>query len=103
MRIKIRTLMVAVFAFLVVASVIGWAQVARAGEAPTTYWNGDVAFGLSLARGNANTFLMSASALAQRAWEQNELKFGADGQYGLNNWGQTNQTQSANSVHGFSD
>jgi putative salt-induced outer membrane protein YdiY len=100
---KIETLTVGIAAFLVAASVIGWAQVARAGDAPTTNWNGNVAFGLSLARGNSDTFLMNASALAQRAWDQNELKFGADGQYGLNNWGQTNQTQSANSIHGFAD
>ena len=100
---KTNTLTVGIAAFLTVASVIGWAQVARAGDAPTTNWNGNVAFGLSLARGNANTFLLNASALAQRAWEQNELKFGADGQYGLNNWGQSNQTHSAESVHGFAD
>jgi putative salt-induced outer membrane protein YdiY len=103
MHMKIRTLMVGISAFLVVASAIGWAQVVRAADAPTTNWNGNVAFGLSLARGNANTFLMNASALAQRAWEQNELKFIADGQYGLNNWGQSNQTQSANSIHGSAD
>ena len=103
MHIRIRTLVGVISAFLVAASIIGWGQVARAGDAPTTNWNGNVAFGLSLARGNANTFLMNASALAQRAWEQNELKFGADGQYGLNNWGQSNQTQSANSIHGFGD
>src|SRR5450755_1312776 len=103
MHMKIRTLMVGISAFLVAASIIGWAQDARAGDAPTTNWNGNVAFGLSLARGNANTFLLNASALAQRAWEQNELKFIADGQYGLNNWGQSNQTQSADSVHGFAD
>ncbi len=83
--------------------VMTWARGAKAADAPNTNWNGNVAFGLSLARGNANTFLMNASALAQRAWEQNELKFGADGQYGLNNWGQSNQTQSANSIHGFAD
>ena len=110
---KTKTLTVGIAAFLMAASIIGWAQVARAGDAPTTNWNGNVAFGLSLARGNANTFLMNASALAQRAWDQNELKFGADGQYGLNNWGQkanTNvtpnkagQSLSADSIHGFAD
>jgi putative salt-induced outer membrane protein YdiY len=100
---KIRAWMVGFSGFLVMSSAIGLAQVAKAADAPTTNWNGNVAFGLSLARGNANTFLMNASALAQRAWEQNELKFGADGQYGLNNWGQSNQTQSANSIHGFAD
>jgi putative salt-induced outer membrane protein YdiY len=103
MRIKIRTLMIGISAFLAVAVSLTWVQVAKAADAPNTNWNGNVAFGLSLARGNANTFLMNASALAQRAWEQNELKFIADGQYGLNNWGQSNQTQSANSIHGNAD
>jgi putative salt-induced outer membrane protein YdiY len=102
-HMKIRTLTGGISAFLIVAAAIGWTQVARAGDAPTTNWNGNVAFGLSLARGNSDTFLMNASALAQRAWDQNELKFGIDGQYGLNNWGQSNQTQSADSIHGFGD
>jgi len=64
-------------------------------------WHGDMALGLSLARGNANTFLLNGSATADNSWEQNELKLGTDGQYGLNNWGQTNQTQSTEAVHGF--
>lgn len=95
---KIRVLVFGVAAWLLVAS-----GVAHAADAPTTNWNGNVAFGLSLARGNANTFLMNASALLQRTWEYDELKFGADGQYGLNNWGQTNQTKSADDLHGFID
>ena len=98
MHMKIKILTVGFAALLLVAS-----GVAKAADAPNTNWNGNVAFGLSLARGNANTFLMNASALAQRAWDQNELKFEADGQYGLNNWGQSNQTQSANSIHGNAD
>src|SRR5271154_1356848 len=100
---KIRTWMVGISVSLAVMAGLTSAPVAKAGDAPTTNWNGNVAFGLSLARGNSDTFLMNASALAQRAWEQNELKFGVDGQYGLNNWGQSNQTQSANSIHGFAD
>jgi putative salt-induced outer membrane protein YdiY len=103
MHMKIRTLMVGISTFLFVAVSLIWLPIARAADAPNTNWNGNVAFGLSLARGNANTFLMNASALAQRAWEQNILTFNADGQYGLNNWGQTNQTQSANSIHGSAD
>jgi putative salt-induced outer membrane protein YdiY len=102
-HMKIKTLTFGISVFLIVASAIGGAQVVRAADAPTTNWNGNVAFGLALARGNANTFLMNASALVQRDWEQNELKFGADGAYGLNDWGQSNQTQSANSIHGFGD
>jgi len=66
-------------------------------------WHGDVAFGLSLAKGNSDTFLMNASAVAHREWPENELKLGADGNYGLNNFGRSNETQSANNVHGFID
>jgi putative salt-induced outer membrane protein YdiY len=80
--------------FLAVASV-AWAQ------ADTNTWHGDGAFGLSLAKGNANTLLLSSSATAHREWGQNVLKLGADGQYGLNDWGKSNETQSANNVHGF--
>jgi putative salt-induced outer membrane protein YdiY len=78
-----------------------WAQTAAPSGAPV--WHGDGAIGLSLARGNANTFLLSGSATAENIWEQNHLKLGADGQYGLNNWGQTNQTQSTEAIHGFID
>jgi putative salt-induced outer membrane protein YdiY len=100
---KLKFLTIGCSALLVMASAIAWAQNAKADDITTTNWHGNVAFGLSLARGNSDTFLMNASALAAREWNQNELKFGADGQYGLNNWGQSNQTQSADSVHGFAD
>lgn len=66
-------------------------------------WHGDGAIGLSLARGNANTFLLAGSATAENVWDKNDLKLGADGQYGLNDWGQTNQTQSTEAIHGFVD
>jgi putative salt-induced outer membrane protein YdiY len=102
-HMKIKVLTIGCSALLVVASAVAWAQTAKADDITTTNWHGNVAFGLSLARGNSDTFLMNASALAAREWNQNELKFGADGQYGLNNWGQSNQTQSADSVHGFAD
>jgi putative salt-induced outer membrane protein YdiY len=87
-------------AMLVVASGTAWAQT----TAVTTnqpQWHGDGAFGLALARGNANTFLMNGSATADRAWGPNDFKLGADGQYGLNDWGKTNQTRSTEAVHGF--
>lgn len=100
---KMKILTIGCSALLVVASAVAWVRDARADDIATTNWHGNVAFGLSLARGNSDTFLMNASALAAREWSQNELKFGADGQYGLNNWGQSNQTHSADSVHGFGD
>lgn len=100
---KTRVLTIGCSALLTIASIVTWAQGAKADDITTTNWHGNVAFGLSLARGNSDTFLMNASALAAREWNQNELKFGVDGQYGLNNWGQSNQTQSADSIHGFGD
>src|ERR1017187_2854734 len=103
MHMKMKVLTIGCSALLVVASAVAWAQNAKADDITTTNWHGNVALGLSLARGNSDTFLMNASALAAREWNQNELKLGVDGQYGLNDWGQSNQTQSADSVHGFAD
>ena len=103
MHMKMKVLTIGCSALLVVASAVAWVQNAKADDITTTNWHGNVAFGLSLARGNSDTFLMNASALAAREWNQNELKLGVDGQYGLNDWGQSNQTQSADSVHGFAD
>ena len=102
---RTRFLAVGLCALLVTVS-SAWAQTAvSTNPAPSNapVWHGDAAFGLSLARGNANTFLMNASASAENVWEQNDLKLGADGQYGLNDWGQTNQTRSTEAVHGFID
>jgi putative salt-induced outer membrane protein YdiY len=97
---------IGVLALLLVTTKVTWVQTAMStkpasGNPPV--WHGDMAFGLSLARGNANTFLMNASASAENVWEQNDLKLGAEGQYGLNNWGQTNQTRSTEAVHGFTE
>ena len=79
------------------------ASVATNAPPGAAVWHGDVALGLSLARGNANTFLGSGSASADNVWDKNELKLGAEGVYALNNYGQTNQTRAAENVHGFED
>jgi putative salt-induced outer membrane protein YdiY len=78
-----------------------WAQNIVTNAPPV--WHGDVAFGLALARGNANTFMMNASASAENVWDQNDLKFGAEGVYALNNFGQSNETRAAENVHGVED
>jgi putative salt-induced outer membrane protein YdiY len=101
MRMHIRLKTIGLWAFLLIACGSAWAQTNAPSSAPV--WHGDTALGLSLARGNANTFLLSGSATADNKWEQNDLKLGADGQYGFNNWGQTNQTQSTEAIHGFID
>jgi putative salt-induced outer membrane protein YdiY len=106
-------------ALLLIACNGAWAQLVATNASASAVvvtnkppvWHGDVAAGLSLARGNANTFVMTASASAENVWDKNDLKLGADGEYGLNNWGQkasTNGTRQGQSiateeVHGFTD
>ena len=104
MRMNTRIKTIGLSAFLLVACTGAWAQVV-ATNAPTgaPVWHGDVALGLSLARGNANTFLGTASASAENVWDKNDLKLGVDGVYALNNYGQTNETRAAENVHGFED
>jgi putative salt-induced outer membrane protein YdiY len=96
-----RIMSVGLSALLLVTCGAAWAQTNAPVGAPV--WHGDAALGLSLARGNANTFLLNGSATTENIWDQNDLKLGADGQYGLNNWGQTNQTQSTEAIHGFTE
>jgi putative salt-induced outer membrane protein YdiY len=98
---KTRNIAITLSALLVIASTGARAQTIVTNNPPV--WHGDVALGLSLSRGNANTFLLSGTTVAENIWEQNDLKLGAEGQYGLNNWGQTNQTQSTEAIHGFID
>jgi len=105
LMMQARIMSVGLSALLLVTGSAAWAQSNTL--TPTNppvgapVWHGDTALGLSLARGNANTFLLTGSSTAENIWEQNDLKLGADGQYGLNNWGQTNQTASTEAIHGF--
>jgi putative salt-induced outer membrane protein YdiY len=98
---KSKILTIGLSALLTVIAGTGRAQTNAPVGPPV--WHGDAALGLSLARGNANTFLLNGSATTENLWDQNDLKLGADGQYGLNNWGQTNQTQSTEAIHGFTE
>ncbi len=104
---KTRNIAITLSGLLLVACSAAWAQTAAPAvtNAPSNapVWHGDVALGLSLARGNANTFLGSASASAENVWDKNDLKLGAEGVYALNNFGQTNETRAAENVHGFED
>jgi len=93
---KARTLLMGLLAVFFALGSGVWAQ-----QVDTNTWHGDGAIGLSLAKGNANNLMLSASATTHREWGPNVLKLGADGQYGLSDWGKSNETQSANNVHGF--
>jgi putative salt-induced outer membrane protein YdiY len=103
-----RIVSVGLSALLLVTCSAAWAQtnvplVQVVPPAGPPVWHGTVAAGLSLARGNANTFLMNASASAENVWDQNDLKLGADGQYGINNFGTSSHSNNVNQLHGVVD
>jgi putative salt-induced outer membrane protein YdiY len=65
-------------------------------------WKSSLAFGLTMTRGNSETFLSTLTAATVKKWGQNELGFGADGAYGTTkdqNTGVT--TKNNNSARGF--
>ena len=93
-------------AVLFLVSGVAWAEDAKPDEKSLKEkeaWHGDVAFGLSLAKGNSDTLLLNAAAKATKLWSDNELSLGADGQYGLNNWGRSNEVKTADNIHGFTE
>jgi len=108
---KTRVIAITLSTLFMVAGTGAWAQTVVTNAPPgPPVWHGDVATGLSLARGNANTFMLNGEAVTENVWDQNDLKLGADGQYGFNNWGQSTnrhdasqQTVAAEAVHGFID
>jgi putative salt-induced outer membrane protein YdiY len=70
---------------------------------PTNGWKSTISFGLTLARGNTDTTMASATFNTQKKWPQNDLMFGADGLYGeTKNPGTQKNTESAEVLHGFS-
>ena len=65
-------------------------------------WKGSAAVGVTLTRGNSDTLLATASAVAGKKWAHDELSFGADGTYGETKDQTTGEnTVNANSIHGF--
>jgi putative salt-induced outer membrane protein YdiY len=66
-------------------------------------WKSSLAFGLTMTRGNSETFLSTLTAATVKKWGQNELGFGVDGAYGTTKDQNTgNTTRNANSAQGFS-
>jgi putative salt-induced outer membrane protein YdiY len=71
--------------------------------APTNGWKSSISFGLTIARGNTDTILTSATASTEKKWLQNDLAFGADGLYGENKpLNASKNTETAETLHGFS-
>ncbi len=72
-------------------------------------WHGHIGAGASLSKGNTDSLLLNLSGRDEKDWTNDELSFGADYNYGLNNWGKSNQgpgknqTIAASNASGFQD
>jgi putative salt-induced outer membrane protein YdiY len=76
----------------------------RADDVPppqTPRWESSAQAGVTLTRGNSETLLASLAAGTAKKWNNNELSFGVDGTYGTTTINRTNDTTTANSMHGF--
>ena len=70
---------------------------------PTNGWKTSISFGFTIARGNTDTTLASATAMTEKRWLENDLVFGADGLYGeTRSPGAPKLTENAETLHGFS-
>jgi putative salt-induced outer membrane protein YdiY len=67
-------------------------------------WNGSIALGLAVTQGNSKTLTANGALDLMKEWKSDQWRFGADGQYGVNNFGaKTNEVINAENVHGFVD
>ncbi len=69
---------------------------------PTNSWKTTIAFGITVARGNTDTTLASASATTEHKWLKNALTLEADGLYGESKQpNEAKDTETAEVLHGF--
>ena len=67
-------------------------------------WGGSVALGLQLTQGNSKELTTSGALALEKLWKTDEWRFGADGAYGVNNFGaKSNETVNTENLHGFAD
>jgi putative salt-induced outer membrane protein YdiY len=66
----------------------------------TPQWESSASAGLTLTRGNSDTFLGTLALGTGKKWDQNELTLGADATYGKTKQNGVNDT-TAESLHGF--
>ncbi|HUI05478.1 MAG TPA: DUF481 domain-containing protein [Verrucomicrobiae bacterium] len=67
-------------------------------------WHGSIALGLSVTQGNSKTLTGNGAFDLAKFWKMDEWRLGADGQYGVNNFGsRTNEVTNAENIHGFAD
>ena len=97
-----------------IISVLSCAVTGRADNAPPASasadsdvvkdWNGSVALGLAVTQGNSKTLVANGAFDISKLWKRDEWRAGADGQYGVNNFGtKSNEVNNAENIHGFVD
>lgn len=67
---------------------------------PKPKWESTLTASLAYTRGNSKTLTMAGAANTQKKWDDNELKFGADGAYGEKTENGTT-TADPNNAHGY--
>jgi putative salt-induced outer membrane protein len=72
--------------------VYGVAAIGEEAPKPGT-WDTSATAGINLTRGNSRTLLANGRILTERKWDQNEVRFGADANYGENEITTTNNTK----------
>lgn len=83
--------------FLGCGSVVAQDSKAPAADAPNTNrWETTAAAGITLTRGNSDTFLATLGIDTKRKWDKNELGFGLNGGYGEND-----EVKNTDFVQGF--
>jgi putative salt-induced outer membrane protein len=83
--------------------VTAWAMPAAAQTAasPATNWQSTATVGLTLARGNTDTTLFSASVDSVKKWAHSDLHLGADDIYGESKVGNEPNSTTADAEHAF--
>ncbi len=67
-------------------------------------WHGSIALGLAVTQGNSKTLTANGAFDVEKLWKRDEWRSGADGQYGVNNFGaKSNEVINAENIHGFVD
>jgi putative salt-induced outer membrane protein YdiY len=101
-------------AILVITGFLACMAVGRADDVPPASppadsdvvkdWHGSIALGLSVTQGNSKTLTGNGAFNLAKLWKTDEWSFGADGQYGVNDFGtKTNEVINAENIHGFVD
>ncbi|HUD47526.1 MAG TPA: DUF481 domain-containing protein [Candidatus Baltobacteraceae bacterium] len=99
MKITPKTLFPAIF--LIVTAWIMPAN-AQTAAAPATNWQNTATLGVTLARGNTDTTLVSLALDSEKKWGHSDLHLGADDLYGQSKIeGTSSSTTTADAEHGF--